>query len=75
MSNLKSKTNVNSRELLKHAFDTMKLLKSKAIDVDEAKAHAGLLKQANNILKYELDRAIATQKFENISIREIEDIE
>lgn len=75
MSNLKSNDKANSKELLRHAFDTMKLLKSKAIDVDEAKAHAGLLKQANNILKYELDRAIATQKFENISIREIEELQ
>jgi hypothetical protein len=31
------------------------------------------LKQSNNILKYELDRAIAMQKFENIEIREIEE--
>ena len=70
----KSKKNANSKELLRHAFDAMNLLKSKAIDVDEAKAHAGLLKQANNIMKYELDRAIAFQKYENIEIREIEDL-
>jgi hypothetical protein len=49
------------------------LLKGKAISVEEAKAQAHLLKQSNNILKYELDRAIAMQKFENIEIREIEE--
>ena len=65
----------NSRELLKHAFETMRSLKKGEIDVDTAKAQAGLLKQSNNILKYELDRAIALQKYDNISIREIEDLE
>jgi hypothetical protein len=63
----------NSKELLKHAFNMMMLLKQKLINVEEAKAHANLLKQSNNLLKYELDRAIAIQKFENIEIREIED--
>lgn len=64
---------VNSKELLKHAFNMMMLLKSKVINVEEAKAHANLLKQSNNLLKYELDRAIAEQKFENIEIRDIEE--
>ena len=63
----------NSRELLRHAFSTMRDLKDGSIDVDQAKAHAGLLKQANNILKYELDRAISIQKYESLEIREIED--
>lgn len=65
---------VNSESLLKHTFNCMMLLKSKAISVEEAKAHANLIKQSNNILRYELDRAIAEQKFENISIRNIEDL-
>lgn len=64
---------VNSKELLKHAFNMMMLLKAKAINVEEAKAQANLLKQSNNLLKYELDRAIAIQKYENIDIRNIED--
>jgi len=64
---------VNSKELLKHSFNTMMLLKSKAISVEEAKAHANLIKQSNNVLRYELDRAIAGQKFEKIEIRDIED--
>ena len=64
---------VNSRELLKHSFNMMMLLKQKVINVEEAKAHANLLKQSNNLLKYELDRAIAIQKFDKLEIREIEE--
>jgi hypothetical protein len=70
---MKSTKEVSTKELLRHTFDTMMLLKSKAIDVDEAKAQANLLKQANNLFKYELDRACAIQKFENLEIRNIED--
>lgn len=70
---MESTKKVNSKELLKHSFNTMMLLKSKAISVEEAKAQSNLLKQSNNLLKYELDRAIAMQKFENIDIRDIED--
>lgn len=75
MTNLKSTKKVNTKELLRHAFDTMMLLKAKQITTEDAKAHANLLKQSNNLLKYELDRAIAVQKWEGISIREIEDEE
>jgi hypothetical protein len=74
-NNLKTTKKVNSRELLSHAFDMMMLLKSKAINTEEAKAHANLLKQSNNLLKYELDRAVAIQKYENIDIRNIEDLD
>lgn len=70
---LKSNKTANSKELFKHSFDLMQLLKQKAISVEEAKAQANLLKQANNILRYELDRAIAGKKFEDLNIREIED--
>lgn len=72
---LTSKKSANSRELFKHAFDLMQLLKQKAITVEEAKAQANLLKQSNNILRYELDRAISEKKFEGLTIREIEDNE
>jgi hypothetical protein len=65
---------VSSKELLKHAFNMMMLLKQKAISVEEAKAQSNLLKQSNNLLKYELDRAVALQKFENLDIRNIEDL-
>lgn len=64
---------VNAKELLKHAFNTMMLLKQKAISTEEAKAQSNLLKQSNNLLKYELDRAIAIKKYKNIEIRNIEE--
>lgn len=69
---LQSNREANTKELFRHSFDLMMLLKSKAITVEEAKAQANLLKQSNNILRYELDRAIAEKKFKNIDIREIE---
>jgi hypothetical protein len=70
---MESSKKVNAKELLKHAFNTMMLLKSKAISVEEAKAQSNLLKQSNNLLRYELDRAIAVQKFDKLEIREIEE--
>jgi len=70
---LTSNRSANTKELFRHSFDLMMLLKSKAITVEEAKAQANLLKQSNNILRYELDRAIAEKKFENIDIRPIEE--
>lgn len=66
---------VTSKELLKHSFDLMMLLKSKLITVEECKAQANLLKQSNNLLRYELDRALAISKFEGIDIRDIEEHE
>jgi len=66
---------VSSKELLKHTFNMMMLLKQKAISVEEAKAQANLIKQSNNLLKYELDIAIAFQKFETLDIRNIEELE
>lgn len=67
--------NVNSKELLKHSFNMMMLLKQKSISVEEAKAQSNLLKQANNLLKYELDRAVSLKKYEGLEIREIEEYE
>lgn len=63
----------NNLELFKHLFDQMKKLSIGAIDVEEAKAQAGLVKQANNLLKYELDRAKAVSKFQDLDLREIEE--
>ncbi len=71
--NMEASKKVNTAELLKHAHNIMMLLKAKAISTEEAKAQANLLKQSNNLLKYELDRAIALQKFEGIEIRNIEE--
>ena len=72
---MKSSTKANTPNLFKHLVDQMKLLSVKSISVDEAKAQAGLVKQANNLLKYELDRAKAIEKYSDIDIREIEEID
>lgn len=50
----------------------MDKLDKKQITVEHLKAQAGSAKQLNNLLKYELDRAKAVQKFKDINIREIE---
>lgn len=47
---------VNNKSLLHFVFDQMDKLDRKEITVDDAKAQAALAKQANNGLKYELDR-------------------
>jgi dTDP-D-glucose 4,6-dehydratase len=47
----------NNKSLLHFIFDQMEKLDEKKITVDEAKAQANLAKQANNSLKYEIDRA------------------
>ena len=70
-----SKPKVNSKSLLRHGHDVMMMLKKGEISVDDAKAHAQLLKQSNNFLRYELDRAVALQKYDSLDIREIEDPE
>jgi len=72
---MSNKQKVNAKSLLHHAYEVMMLLKKEEIGVEDAKAHAHLLKQSNNILKYELDRAIAIQKYDGINIRNIEDAE
>lgn len=48
------------KELLDFTCLMMKKLDKKEIDVEEAKAQANLIKQANNIMRYELD----VKKFE-----------
>ncbi len=48
---------VNNKSLLHFIFDQMEKLDTGQINVDEAKAQALLAKQANNSMKYELDRA------------------
>ena len=62
-----------SKDLLKFAFETMSKLNKKQLSVEEAKAQSNLIKQANNIYRYELDRAVAFQKYEKLEIRDIED--
>lgn len=70
----------NNKSLLHFLFDTMGKLEAKEIDVDTAKAQANLAKQANNVLRYELDRTALQLKInestglidKNLKIREIE---
>lgn len=63
-----------TKQLFKHTFEIMQLLRAEQISTEQAKAHANLIKQSNNLLRYELDRAVAKQKFENLEIREIEEL-
>lgn len=46
--------------LLEHTADVMTKLAAKQYTVDEAKAQASLIKQSNNLLRYDLD----VKKFE-----------
>ena len=71
---------VNNKSLLHFIYDQMEKLDKKEIDVSEAKAQADLAKQANNVLKYELDRTNTLLKLDqhnrtfgaNIDLRNIE---
>jgi hypothetical protein len=68
-----SKKTASSKSIFEHLCDQMDKLNMKVISVEEAKAQAHLAKQANNILKYELDRAIAFAKFgEYMNIAELD---
>lgn len=70
---MKTPAKVNSKALFRHCYEIMMDLKSNKISTEEAKAQSNLVKQSNNLLRYELDRAIAKEKFEGIELREIED--
>lgn len=68
-----SKEMASSKALFKHLFDQMHKLSAKVISVEEAKAQANLAKQANNVQRYELDRAIASAKFgDKLKISELD---
>jgi hypothetical protein len=47
---------INNKSLLHFLFEQMEKLDSGITTVENAKAQANLAKQANNALKYELDR-------------------
>ena len=71
---------VNSKSLFSFVCDQMEKLSSNSISVDEAKAQANLCKQANNLLKYEIERTkvlmevktFNSQNNTEIELREIE---
>lgn len=67
-----SKEAANSKAIFKHLCDQMHKLSAKQISVDEAKAQANMAKQANNILKHELERAKTVAKYAD-EFRDIED--
>lgn len=71
---LVSKKSANSKMIFQHLCDQMDKLSIKVVTVEEVKAQANLAKQANNLLRYELDKGIAKAKFENLIINEIEDL-
>lgn len=48
---------VNNKSLLHFIYNQMEKLDNKEIEIEQAKAMAELAKQANNVLKYEIDRA------------------
>ena len=63
----------SSKSIFEHLCSQMDKLDNKQISVEEAKAQSNLAKQANNVLKYELDRAIALAKFgEKFKIQELD---
>ena len=70
----------NTQDLLNHVFDQMDKLSEGDITVQQAREQSNLVKQANNILRYELDRvqtAIRLQEHEEmygtkLGLREIE---
>lgn len=72
---------INTKTLLKFTFDQMKKLDEKKIEVEEAKAQGSLIKQANNLLRYELDRSKTLMSIkqhneaydDDIKLREIEE--
>lgn len=71
---------INNKSLLHFIFDQMEKLDKDEIDVQKAKGQANLAKQANNSLKYELDRAQLQKELDthnrqsgtNIRIRNVE---
>lgn len=48
---------VNSKSLLTFTFDQMEKLDNDEISNQQAREQSNLIKQANNLLKYELERA------------------
>jgi len=71
---------VNSKSLLGFVFDQMEKLDKGEIDNAQAREQSNLIKQANNLLKYELDRSKVKMQLaehntiykDNIELRDIE---
>lgn len=66
----------NNKELLKHIFSQMEKLDRKEITFDEAKAQAALAKQANNSMRYEIEKTALLFKLEQANSKvELNNIE
>ena len=71
---------INNKSLLHFIFDQMEKLDKNEIDVQTAKAQSLLSKQANNSLRYELERTNTLIKLDehnrkhgtNIEVRNVE---
>lgn len=71
---------VNNKSLLCFIYDQMEKLDDGSATVEEAKAQANLAKQANNIMRYELDLVKTKMKLkehntlqdDNIELRNVE---
>lgn len=72
--------NVSTKQLLAFCFDQMEKLDKGKIDTEKAREQANLIKQANNLLKHELDRVTTQMKLKEhneafndvLQIRDIE---
>ena len=62
----------NTKSIFLHLCEQMEKLDNAEIGVEQAKAQAVLAKQANNVLRYELDRAKFVEKHGSENIRNIE---
>ena len=71
---------VNSKSLLAFCFQQMEKLDNGQINVEKAREQSKLVKQANNLLKYEFDRAKVKMQLtqhnaiykDGLNLREIE---
>lgn len=71
---------VNSKSLLAFTFNQMEKLDEGLIGPKQAKEQANLIKQSNNLLKYELDRAkvlmeLANHNSDTLNVIELREIE
>lgn len=63
----------NNKELFSHLCNQMNKLSNGEIEIEGAKAQAALARQANNSLRYEIDRATFIAKYGEDRIRNIEE--
>lgn len=71
---------VNNKSLLHFLFDQMEKLDNGSIDINQANTQANLVKQANNLMRYELDKVKVlismsehnTTYSKNLELRDVE---